>query len=136
MERHPERPVAGDVVGPDGCRAASCRRRARFSRASSARTGSTERRVASRLSSRASMARWRMMPCRSCGLYVFVRSPMEEQACADQSLANHNGARVALSSSFELGTVNVSLVFAKGRTHDRIPSACAVASWESSSRPS
>lgn len=58
-----------------------CWRMARLSRASSARTRSMERRVASKPSSRAGMARWRMMPCGSCGLYGFVRSPKEEKAC-------------------------------------------------------
>jgi len=67
--------------GADRWRVASCWRRARFSRASSARVRKAERRLASRFRSRASMAGWRMMPSHACHSYGFTRSPTGNEAC-------------------------------------------------------
>ena len=64
--------------GVERCKVPSCRRRARFSRASSARARRDERRVASRFRRRASIGSWRMMPSDGCLTYGFPSSPTEE----------------------------------------------------------
>ena len=60
-------------------RAASCRRSARFSRASSARVQSAERSVCRRVRSRASMAGCCMMAGVACQAYEFAPPPTENQ---------------------------------------------------------
>jgi len=59
--------------GAERRRVASCRRSARFLRASSARVRKAQRRLPSRLRSRANMGRWRTMPSSGSCPYQFQR---------------------------------------------------------------